>query len=32
MKVNEQKLKEVVEKAVSDLAAGYGGVMVALGE
>ena len=31
MKVNEQKLNELVEKAVSDLAAGYGGVMVALG-
>ena len=32
MKVNEQKLNEVVEKAISDLAAGYGGVMVALGD
>jgi hypothetical protein len=32
MKVNEQKLNELVEKAVSDLAAGYGGVMVALGD
>jgi hypothetical protein len=31
MRVNEQKLNELVEKAVSDLAAGYGGVMVALG-
>ena len=31
MKVNEQKLNELVEKAVGDLAAGYGGVMVALG-
>jgi len=31
MKVNEQKLNELVEKAVTDLAAGYGGVMVALG-
>ena len=27
MKVNEQKLNEVVEKATSDLAASYGGVM-----
>lgn len=32
MKVNEQKLNEIVEKAISDLAAGYGGVMVALGD
>jgi SAM-dependent methyltransferase len=32
MKVNEQKLNEVVEKAIGDLAAGYGGVMVALGD
>ena len=32
MKVNEQKLNEVVEKAISYLAAGYGGVMVALGD
>ena len=32
MKVNEQKLNEVVGKAISDLAAGYGGVMVALGD
>ena len=32
MKVNEQKLNKVVEKAISDLAAGYGGVMVALGD
>jgi SAM-dependent methyltransferase len=32
MKVNEQKLNEVLEKAISDLAAGYGGVMVALGD
>src|SRR4030095_2765950 len=31
MKVNEQRLNEFVEKAVNDLAAGYGGVMVGLG-
>ena len=31
MKVNEQKLNEFVGKAVNDLAAGYGGVMVGLG-
>ena len=31
MKVNEQKLSEFVEKAVTDLAAGYGGVMIGLG-
>jgi SAM-dependent methyltransferase len=31
MKVNEQRLKEFVSKAVNDLAAGYGGVMVGLG-
>ena len=31
MKVNEQKLNEFVSKAVNDLAAGYGGVMVGLG-
>jgi SAM-dependent methyltransferase len=31
MKVNEQRLNEFVEKTVTDLAAGYGGVMVALG-
>jgi len=32
MKVNEQKLNEFMEKAINDLAAGYGGVMVALGD
>ena len=32
MKVNEQRLNEFMEKAISDLAAGYGGVMVALGD
>ncbi len=31
MKVDERKLNEFVEKAVSDLAAGYGGVMTVLG-
>jgi SAM-dependent methyltransferase len=31
MKVNEQRLNEFVGKAVNDLAAGYGGVMVGLG-
>ena len=31
MKVNEQRLNQFVDKAVNDLAAGYGGVMVALG-
>jgi hypothetical protein len=31
MKVNEQRLNEFVSKAVNDLAAGYGGVMVGLG-
>ena len=31
MKVNEQKLDEFVGKAINDLAAGYGGVMVGLG-
>jgi SAM-dependent methyltransferase len=31
MKVNEQKANEFVEKAVTDLAAGYGGVMISLG-
>jgi SAM-dependent methyltransferase len=31
MKINEQKLNEFVGKAVNDLAAGYGGVMVGLG-
>jgi SAM-dependent methyltransferase len=31
MKVNEQRLNEFVGKAMNDLAAGYGGVMVALG-
>jgi SAM-dependent methyltransferase len=31
MKVNEQKLNEFIEKAVTDLAAGYGGVMIGLG-
>jgi 2-polyprenyl-3-methyl-5-hydroxy-6-metoxy-1,4-benzoquinol methylase len=31
MKINEQKLNEFVEKAVTDLAAGYGGVMISLG-
>lgn len=31
MKVNAQKLDQFVGKAVSDLAAGYGGVMVSLG-
>jgi SAM-dependent methyltransferase len=31
MKINEQKLSEFVEKAVTDLAAGYGGVMISLG-
>ena len=31
MKVNEQRLNEFVVKAVNDLAAGYGGVMVGLG-
>src|SRR4030095_12238769 len=31
MKVNEQRLNEFVAKAVNDLAAGYGGVMVGLG-
>lgn len=31
MKVHERKLNEFVEKAVSDLAAGYGGVMTVLG-
>jgi len=31
MKVNEQKLSEFVERAVTDLAAGYGGVMIGLG-
>ena len=31
MKVDERKLNEFVEKAVTDLAAGYGGVMTVLG-
>jgi SAM-dependent methyltransferase len=31
MKVEERKLNEFVEKAVTDLAAGYGGVMTVLG-
>ena len=31
MKVDERKLNEFVEKAVNDLAAGYGGVMTVLG-
>ena len=31
MSLNEQKLNDFVEKAVSDLAAGYGGVMISLG-
>ena len=31
MKFNERKLNEFVEKAVTDLAAGYGGVMTVLG-
>lgn len=31
MKVDEQKLNQFLERAVSDLAAGYGGVMVSLG-
>ena len=31
MKVDERKLNEFVEKAVTDLAAGYGGVMTLLG-
>jgi len=31
MKVDERKLSEFVEKAVTDLAAGYGGVMTVLG-
>jgi 2-polyprenyl-3-methyl-5-hydroxy-6-metoxy-1,4-benzoquinol methylase len=31
MKVDERKLNEFVETAVSDLAAGYGGVMISLG-
>lgn len=31
MKVNEQKLNALVEKAVTDLAASYGGVMIGLG-
>jgi hypothetical protein len=31
MKVNERKLNEFVEKSLTDLAAGYGGVMTVLG-
>jgi|GEM_PF-6603327 len=31
MKVDERKLNEFVEKTVTDLAAGYGGVMTVLG-
>ena len=31
MKIDERKLSEFVEKAVTDLAAGYGGVMTVLG-
>lgn len=31
MSLNEQKLNDFVDKAVSDLAAGYGGVMISLG-
>jgi SAM-dependent methyltransferase len=31
MKIDERKLNEFVEKAVTDLAAGYGGVMTVLG-
>jgi len=31
MKVNEQKLNAFIEKAVTDLAASYGGVMIGLG-
>ena len=31
MKIDERKLNEFVEKAVNDLAAGYGGVMTVLG-
>ncbi len=31
MTIDEQKLNQFVERAVSDLAAGYGGVMVSLG-
>lgn len=31
MPLDEQKLNAFVEKAVTDLAAGYGGVMVSLG-
>ncbi|HXV78525.1 MAG TPA: class I SAM-dependent methyltransferase [Candidatus Binatia bacterium] len=31
MKIDEQKLNEFVDKAIADLAAGYGGVMIGLG-
>ncbi len=31
MSINEQKLNDFIERAVGDLAAGYGGVMVSLG-
>jgi len=31
MKINEQKLSEFVDRAIKDLAAGYGGVMIGLG-